>query len=177
MMNILLILILQLIYVPIYTLRIIFLVKQMKFTASILGFLEALIYVFGLSLIFSGDQSVIAMIVYALGFAIGIAMGGYIEEKLAIGYTKLAINLIHNNEKLISELRNAGFGVTVFVGEGKDSIRYQLEILTSRNREKELIETIKRFEPSAFIISYEPKQHIGGFLTKPIYDILKKKKI
>jgi uncharacterized protein YebE (UPF0316 family) len=65
--EILLILLLQLIYVPIYTLRTIFLVKNITVLASILGIAEMLIYVFGLSLVFGGDQSFVSMVVYAVG--------------------------------------------------------------------------------------------------------------
>ncbi|MRC26406.1 hypothetical protein GH854_33800, partial [Bacillus thuringiensis] len=64
MLNIVLILLLQLIYVPIYTLRTIFLVKNVTILASILGIVEMLIYVFGLSLVFGGDKNFLAMVVY-----------------------------------------------------------------------------------------------------------------
>lgn len=166
MKEILLILLLQLVYVPVLTLRTIFLVKNMSLLASGMGFLEALIYVFGLSLVFSGEQGLLAMIIYAIGFALGMYVGGYIEQKLAIGYTTLVVNLLSKNEELIYKLRNEGFGVTVFEGEGKDSKRYQLDILTKRNRESELFQIIEDLEPRAFIISYEPRKFKGGFLVK-----------
>ncbi len=166
MFKILLIFALQLIYVPILTLRTIFLVKNMSVAASSFGILEALIYVFGLALVFSGNQSVAEMIVYAVGFGVGLYIGTRIENKLAIGYTSLVVNLMELNEKLIDLLRNKGFGVTVFEGMGRDSKRYQLEILTKRSRENELINLIEEYEPKAFIISYEPRRFKGGFLVK-----------
>ncbi len=42
--------------------------------ASVFGFVEALIYVFGLSLVFSGDQSTLAMVVYAVGFGVKLSL-------------------------------------------------------------------------------------------------------
>jgi uncharacterized protein YebE (UPF0316 family) len=164
--DILLILLLQLIYVPILTLRTIFLVKGMSTYASVFGFVEALIYVFGLSLVFSGDQSTLAMVVYAVGFGVGIILGSYIESRLAIGYTTFLVNLMTKNEELISRLRQEGFGVTVYRGEGRDSARYRLDILTKRSREEELLAFIEEYEPRAFIISYEPRKFKGGFLLK-----------
>ena len=165
MVNIFLILILQLIYVPLLTLRTIFLVKNMTTIASLLGFAEALVYVFGLSLVFSGDQGPLAMIVYATGFGLGILIGGAVENKLAIGYNNFSVNLMNKNSELINHLRNEGFGVTVYEGEGRDSERYKLEILTQRNREEELLDFIDDFEPRAFIVSYEPRRFKGGFLV------------
>jgi uncharacterized protein YebE (UPF0316 family) len=137
----------------------------MSTTAAFLGFMEALIYVFGLSLVFSGERSTIAMFVYAAGFGAGIFIGGYIERRLAIGYTTLLVNLMHKNQELIDRLRNEGFGVTVFEGNGRDSKRYRLDILTKRNREDELFALIEVYEPKAFIVSYEPRKFKGGFLV------------
>lgn len=165
MINIILILVLQLIYVPLLTLRTIFLVKNMTIIASLLGFAEALIYVFGLSLVFSGEQGPLAMLVYALGFGLGILIGGAVENKLAIGYNNFSVNLMEKNTDLITLLRNEGFGVTVYEGEGRDSKRYRLDILTKRNREEELLDFIDEYEPRAFIVSYEPRRFQGGFLV------------
>jgi uncharacterized protein YebE (UPF0316 family) len=166
--EILLILLLQLIYVPLLTLRTIFLVRGITVLASIIGIAEMLIYVFGLSLVFSGDQSIVAMVVYALGFGIGMIFGTKIENRLAIGYINVTVNTQSKNYELIDTLRNNGFGVTLYIGEGRDSNRYKLDILTKRNRESELIAYVEKFEPKAFIISYEPRYFKGGFLLDRI---------
>lgn len=166
MKEIIFILLLQLLYVPLFTLRTIFLVKNITALASIIGIVEMLIYVFGLSLVFSGDQGFLAMVVYAVGFGIGIIIGTKIEQKLAIGYIYVTINTQARNEQLIQILRNEGFAVTTYIGEGRDSSRYKYEILTARNREKELFALVQHHEPSAFIISYEPKSFKGGFLVR-----------
>lgn len=177
MREIILILLLQLVYVPILTLRTIFIVKNMSVKASFLGFLECLIYVFGLSLVFSGEKSTLSMFIYAAGFGLGIYVGGLVERKLAIGYTTFIVNLMVKNEDLIWYLRNEGFGVTVFEGEGRDSKRYRLEILTKRNREYELLKIIENYEPKAFIVSYEPRKFKGGFLVSTLKSQVSKGKV
>jgi len=165
MKEIILILFIQLIYVPIFTLRTIFLVKNMTYLASVLGFMEALIYVSGLSLVFRGDNGPVAMIVYAVGFGVGMFIGGAIENKLAIGYNNIVVNLDQKNTEMINHLRNDGYGVTVYEGEGRDSKRYRLDILTRRSREENLMNLIEEFEPKAFIISYEARRFKGGFIV------------
>ncbi|HHX59257.1 MAG TPA: DUF2179 domain-containing protein [Epulopiscium sp.] len=165
MKEIILIILLQLIYVPLLTLRTIFLIKNMTTIAALLGFVEALVYVFGLSLVFSGNQGPLAMFVYAVGYGVGILIGGAIENKLAIGYNSLIVNLMEKNTTLIDHMRNKGFGVTVYEGEGRDSKRYRLDILTKRSREEELIQIIEEYEPKAFIVSYEVRKFQGGFLV------------
>ncbi|PIC63498.1 hypothetical protein CSV79_11505 [Sporosarcina sp. P13] len=166
MNNIIWILILQLLYVPCFTLRTIFIVKQLRTQATILGAIEALIYIFGLSLVFDGEQSFMSMLVYALGFSIGIFVGTLIEEKLAIGYTAIQVNIPTLNQPLIDRLRQEGYGVTVFEGTGRDSVRYKLEILTKRNQEEGLYDLICDYQPNAFIITYEPRKFKGGYLLK-----------
>lgn len=163
MLNIILIIVLQLFYVPIYTLRTLFLVKNITVLAAILGIIETLIYVFGLSLVFNGDKSITSMIVYSIGFGIGIILGTKLEQKLAIGYIIVTVNTSMKNNELVHTLRENGFGVTLYTGEGMDSDRYRMEILTKRNRETELIATVEKFERNAFIVSYEPKRFKGGY--------------
>ncbi|WP_338472547.1 DUF2179 domain-containing protein [Niallia sp. XMNu-256] len=166
LVNILIIFTLQLVFVPIMTLRTIFLVKNMSLAASLLGVVETLISIFSLSIIFSGDQSLLEKVVYAVGFGVGLFIGTRIENKLAIGYTTLYVNLLEENEELVEALRNKGLGVTMYEGKGRDSKRYRLEILTRRNVETEVMAFIEQYDPKAFIISYEPRRFKGGFLVK-----------
>lgn len=164
MKDILLLLILQLVYVPMLALRTISMVKKLTLLTAVFGFLESIVYVFGLAIVFSGEQSVLQMVVYALGFALGLIVGIHVENKIAIGYTSILVNIKELNESFIKALREGGFGVTVFQGEGKDSPRYRLDILTKRSRENELFAYIEKFEPQAFVLAYEPTRFKGGYM-------------
>lgn len=166
MREIVLILILQLCYVPMLALRTICMVKKLTLLTAFFGFLEAIVYVFGLALVLSGDQTTLAMIVYALGFSLGLIVGIAIENKIAIGFRSVLVNIKTKNMLLIDELRSMGYGVTVFEGEGREGSRYRLDILTKRSQEKELFEMINAHEPSAFVIAYEPTRFQGGFIEQ-----------
>lgn len=170
MKDIILLLILQLLYVPMLALRTISMVKKLALLTAFFGFLESLIYVFGLAIVLSGDQSLLGMLVYAIGFSLGLILGIHIENKIAIGYTTVNVNISHRNDEMTAHLRELGYGVTIFQGEGRESIRYRYEILTKRSREIELMEIVDRYEPKAFIVSYEPTRFKGGYLT----DLMKK---
>lgn len=166
MSNLILILIMQLIYVPMLALRTICMVKKLTVLTAVFGILEALIYVFGLSLVLTGEQTILEMLVYAFGFGIGLIVGIYIENRIAIGYTSVIANIREKNMALITHLRENGYGVTVFEGEGRESSRYRLDILTKRTKEGELLELINQYEPSAFVIFYEPKLFKGGYILE-----------
>ncbi|WP_233201429.1 DUF5698 domain-containing protein [Sporosarcina sp. P13] len=68
-----------------FTIRTIFIVKQLRIQAAVLGLFEALVYVFG--------------------FSVGILVGTKIEHKLSIGYSSIFVNLPTKNQILIDKLR------------------------------------------------------------------------
>ncbi|TGY41882.1 DUF2179 domain-containing protein [Clostridium sartagoforme] len=169
MINALAIFILQLIYVPLLTLRTTFVVKGKKVQASLFAFLEAIIYIVSLGIVFSDLKNFLNIGSYILGYGIGVYIGGKIEEKLAIGYRSIHVNLTNYNEDLINKLRELRFGVTTYEGEGiNKEKRYKLEIVSHRSRENEVISLIQSFEKNAFIVSYEPTQFRGGYITKQL---------
>ncbi len=162
--DIILLIVVQIMYVPLLALRTISMVKKLTLLTAVFGFLESIIYVFGLAIVFSGEQSLLQMFVYALGFAIGLIVGIQIENKIAIGFTSIMVNIRDLNQPLVDKLRESGYGVTIFHGEGKDSIRYRLDILTKRSRENELMKMVDVYEPNAFILAYEPTRFKGGYM-------------
>lgn len=166
MSSLVLIIIIQLLYVPMLTLRTICMVKNLKVLTGFFGFLEAAVNIIGLSIVLSGEHSFLEMGVYALGFAAGLILGIAIEQKLAIGFITLQVNIEQRNEKLIDLLRSEGFGVTIYYGEGRSGSRINLDILTKRKKEKRLLQIIEEYEPCAFVMSYEPKMFRGGYLTE-----------
>jgi uncharacterized protein YebE (UPF0316 family) len=166
-------LVLQLVLVPVMTLRTIMLVKGYTKYAVPLGFLETFIYIIGVSIVLGGDQNVIKMLVYSIGYAAGLFLGSKLEKKLAIGFTTLQVNILNKNQSLIDELREDGYGVTVFEGQGRDSVRYKLEIVCKRNKQKSLIAKILKVEEDAFIAVYETIEFKGGHLLKNLKNIAK----
>ncbi len=167
MINFLAIFMLQLIYVPLLTLRTTFVVKGKKLQASMFAFLEAIIYIVSLGIVFSDLKNFLNIGAYILGYGIGIYIGGKVEEKLAIGYRSIHVNLREYNQELVNKLRELKFGVTTYEGEGiNKEKRYKLEIVSHRSRENEVISLIHSLEKNAFIVSYEPTQFKGGYITK-----------
>ncbi|MBR0599371.1 DUF5698 domain-containing protein [Sinanaerobacter chloroacetimidivorans] len=159
MEKVLLVFMIQLIYIPLLVLRTNFMVRNKCSIAAIFGFLESLIYIFGLSLVLTGQKDFLTMLTYACGFGIGICLGGFIEKKLAIGNIIVTVNIKRKNEDLICHLRDCDFHFTVFEGTGIDGTRYKFDILTTRHKEMELIKAIESYEPESFIVVSEPRKH------------------
>jgi len=180
MLQALLIFVLQLIYVPVLTIRTILLVKNQTKSAAGVGLLEGIIYIVSLIFVFQDLSNIYNIIAYVVGFSVGLLLGGVLERKLAIGFITYQANILDKNMNLVNALRTAGFGVTVFEGEGINTARFRLDIVAKRSREKELLLIIDQFEPKAFLMSYEIRSFRGGYLTKSMkkraVSFIKKKK-
>jgi len=167
MLQALIIFVAQLVFVPVLTLRTIMMVKGMKEKAAALGMLEGVIYVIALGIVFSDLSNYLNMAAYALGFGVGVYLGQIIEQKLAIGFVSLEVNILSKNEELIKKLRDEGFSVSTSEVEGMNQARrYRLDCTARRDREAEFIKIVSLHEPSAFIVSYEPRNFKGGYITK-----------
>lgn len=72
-------------YVTISTIRFMLTMKGYRLLAPILSMIEITIYILGLSLVLNRLDNPINLFVYALGYAVGISVGIFIEDRLALG--------------------------------------------------------------------------------------------
>lgn len=162
------ILIINIVYVSMFTIRMILTLKGRRYVAGFVSMFEIVVYIFGLGLVLDNLNEIQNVLAYALGYGIGVVVGSIIEEKLALGY--ITVNVISGNPDLnfTRRLREKGYGVTSWSAYGMDGDRLSMQILTPRKYELRLYEEIKTIDPKAFIISYEPKQIHGGFWVKQV---------
>lgn len=144
------------------TLRTIITIKGKNFYASLVGFVEVLIwFVIVKEALNTDETSLFIAISYSLGFSVGTFIGGILSNKL------ININLnvqIITNKNYTEILRNEGFGVTLINAEGKESNKYILFIEINSKRLIELKKLIKKVDDNAFIIINESKYIENGFI-------------
>ncbi|MCS6992934.1 MAG: DUF2179 domain-containing protein [Anaerolineales bacterium] len=100
------------------TMRIIFTSRGRRRLAPLLGFIEVFIWIAMVGQIVKSANSLNAYLGYAAGFALGTYVGMLLEERLAMGTLVVRVILSNGAERLVSALREAGFGVTAVNGEG-----------------------------------------------------------
>lgn len=98
---------------------------------------------------------------YAFGFATGNVVGILVEKKLAMGYTNFRIITGKHVKEITSSLREKGFAVTTFEGQGKDGIVTEIYVAAERKHLPMLIKIVKEIEPDAFYIAEQ-----AGFISK-----------
>lgn len=162
------ILLVQIAYVSISTLRLIIMMKGNRTLASLMSFVEVFVYILGLSTVLANMDTWYNFAVYCLGFAIGVYTGSLIEEKMAMGYVTVQVTTKREDTDMPQQLRDEGFGVTTWMAEGLTGERLVLNVLTKRNRQRDLVRKIQQIDPQAFVISFEPKTFVGGFWVKRV---------
>lgn len=161
--------IINLVYIMLNTIRTLLTMRGYHKVAPFIAIIEVTIYTLGLSMVMAYiNENVIYLIVYALGFGLGIYLGMMIENRIALGYSVLQIFTNDDDHGLAEALRERGYGVTIQPGYGRQGTRLVLTILTPRSTEVALRNTVTELSPSAFFISYDAKYIHGGFWTKRI---------
>ncbi|AGA67772.1 hypothetical protein Desdi_0222 [Desulfitobacterium dichloroeliminans LMG P-21439] len=160
---ILLIMTINIVYVSLTTVRFILMIKGLKEYASILSMIEVFVYISGLTIILNNLNNYWNIAAYCIGFGIGVYLGSRIEERLALGYITAQVIIDSLDDTLPITLRKKGFGVTTWVGDGRDEKRLVMLVLTKRNRQKELLDIIDESTLNSFILFQEAKGFRGGF--------------
>lgn len=169
-MILLVIFIIQIVYVTLFTMRTIFVIRGRTYLAAGLSIAEIFVYISGLSIVLANLDNKINLVVYCLSYGLGIILGSAIEQKMALGYIQLQVITRVTTNCLPELFRAQGFGVTSWMAEGMDGEKQVLNILTKRKDYKSLEKLIKHLDPEAFMISHEPNRFFGGFLAKSTHN-------
>ncbi|GEK34212.1 DUF2179 domain-containing protein [Kurthia sibirica] len=161
-----LIIVINVAYMTMTTLRLILVIKGYPRAASLLSMFEVFIYLIGLTMVLDDLSNPWNMAAYCLGWGLGVFIGSLIEGKLALGYVLFEIIINLEDADIVNELRSKGYGVTSWLADGKDGKKICMRVIAKRKNEKKLRKTVLEMWPKAFIISYEPSKLDGGFLVK-----------
>ncbi len=159
----LLIFLARIVDVSIGTVRTILLVRGQKKIASVLGFFEIMIYLIVLGNVVGNVHKPLLLFAYCLGYATGVIVGSKIEERLSIGRLFAQVILKEIPEGFIETLREEGFGVTIFEGEGREGKSHMLNIILERKQVRKLYEIVEECNCGAFITMMDVRSSLGGY--------------
>jgi uncharacterized protein YebE (UPF0316 family) len=149
------------------TLCTIFTVKGKSKTASLIGFVQIMIWFLAVRTAFSSSEGgLLLAIFYAGGYAVGTYVGGILAKKLIKGTANVQIVSSTKDDKLVNAIRDAGFGISVvnvnpsqFGGE-----KYMIFAEVDTKRIEELRSLIYSIDSKAFITVQETKIVYNGFI-------------
>ncbi len=132
------------------TLRIIYVSRGLKFLAASIGFVEVLIWLFAITVIFKNLTNPLYYIAYAGGFAMGNFIGILIEERMAIGTVVIRTITQKDASVLIKWLKTEGYGVTHIDAQGALGPVKVIFTIVKRKDIQHVLETIRTCNPLAF---------------------------
>ncbi|MBE6150862.1 MAG: DUF2179 domain-containing protein [Firmicutes bacterium] len=146
------------------TFRTILTVKAKPIQASMIGFIEVLIWFLVVKEALNTDSnSIFVAIAYAGGFATGTFLGGKLSQKFISGNSSLQV--ITKNKKIIDVISGSGYGVTVIDAKGyNDAKKYMLLIEVNNKNIGDVKNIIKKLDKQAFIIITETKLVQNGYI-------------
>lgn len=140
--------------VSVGTLRTISIVQGRTKLAFFLAFIETTVWLLVLSAVLPQVMHTPLLgVFYAFGFATGNVVGILVEKRLAMGYINFRIITGKNAKQITETLREKGFAVTNFEGEGKDGKVTEIYVASDRKHLPMLVKIVKEIEPDAFYIA------------------------
>lgn len=136
--------------VSIGTLRIMFVAKGFKLEAALLGFVEILIWIIVIVQIFNNLDNWLNYIAYAGGFASGVYIGMFIEERMKKGVQLFRIVPVKESGILFEKLKESGFRVVAVDGEDRSGSVKVIFTIAKRSRWQELANLISLYAPNSF---------------------------
>lgn len=157
----------RIIDVSLGTFRTILTVKGKTLYASMIGFVEVLVWFLIVQEALNTTESgLLVGIAYAGGFATGTYIGGYLSDRYISGNLTVQAILSNTNKETIDKIRQEGFAVSVTEVYGQDhkKEKYMLFMEINKKNYDYLNQLIKKLDPKAFIVVNETKIVQNGFI-------------
>ncbi|CCY44820.1 uPF0316 protein Amet_0954 [Clostridium sp. CAG:1193] len=146
------------------TVRTMFTVKGNRITASLVGFIEILVwFLVAKEALQTEEKSILIAISYSLGFATGTYIGGYLSSVLITG--NITVQVFTDNLKLEQILRKKGYAVSVIECKGynENKGKHMLYININKKKEQELMKIVNINDEHAFVVVNETKYVENGY--------------
>lgn len=133
------------------TMRLMLVVSGHRSWAWLVAFSEAAIWVFAIVAVFKYLDEPIVAVGYALGYATGTYLGMTFERRFKLG--EQVVRIFTNRGKDVAQgLRDAGYRVTSFKGEGRDGPVDLIFIQAARRNADAAAQTARRIDPNCFYV-------------------------
>lgn len=153
--------------VSINTIRIIYMLGGRRATATMLGFIEAFIWLLVIRQVFQHLDNWLCYVAYPAGFAAGVLVGMMIEERIAYGKVIVRIITRKEIEELLNYLNKNEFRFTRVMAEGPEGSENLVFTVLDREHLDGLLDKLKEILPTAFY-TIEKVKAAGESGTLPV---------
>lgn len=155
---------LRIVDVSLATIRTLLAMRNARMAVPILGFFESLIWVLAVGTAIQHLDSPLHLLGYAGGFASGTVVGLWIEDKLALGLATIQVISRDGGVEVAEALREMGFGVTEFAGQGREGRVEVVQTVIRRRQIRDALAVVDAWDPDAFVSVEEPRTIRRGWM-------------
>jgi len=137
--------------VTIGTIRIIFVSRGLRLLASVMGFIEVLIWIIVVSRIITDIGGWVNYLAYAAGVAIGNFVGITFENRLAMGMVALRVITNKPADELIDHLKQEYHGVTSIAARGVSGDVRLVFAVIKRKDIPYFLKIVNSYNPKAYV--------------------------
>jgi uncharacterized protein YebE (UPF0316 family) len=148
------------------TMNTLYIVKGKKITATIIGFIDILIWFLIVKEAHNTpEDSVWIALAYAGGYAIGTYFGAVVAGYLIKGTTQIQIVTKNINNIVTDSLKENGYGASIVPCYGLNTEEQLLMIYAQvdNRRIKDFKKMIKKLDSHAFVTITESKENLNGY--------------
>jgi len=152
--------------VTLSTMNTIYIVKGKKLIATIIGFIDILIwFLIVKEALNTPEDSIWIALSYAGGYAFGTYFGSVFAVVFIKGTTQVHIVTKNIENKVTDAIKENGFGASIVPCYGLNSEEQSLMIYAQVDNKKlkNFKKLIKKIDPSAFVTITESKDNLNGF--------------
>lgn len=159
----------RLIDVTLATMQTMYLVKGRRKIATILGFIDVLIWFIVVKEALNTElESIFIALAYAGGYASGTFVGSGITNKIMKGTVSVQIITKDENKKVTSTLKENGYSASIIESKGiyNGESNYMIYAQIDNKKIREFKFLITSIDPYAFITITESKEILNGYIGK-----------
>lgn len=140
------------------TMRTICVVRGYRVIAACLGFVEVLIWVTTVSGVLA-QVTALKVAAYAMGFALGNAVGIEIESRVAMGHQMLTFISGQQMQSVAFALRMANYEVTEVAAHGESGELAMCFVMTARRKSRQAIALAKAADADVSVIIQDVREN------------------
>lgn len=148
------------------TLRVMSMVRGLKWRTAGLGFMQALIFIATLAQVLTPPIHPYQMLGYALGFSVGTLIGMTIGARISSAFLLFHVISRKSAQEICDGLRVAGFAVTTVAGEGREGPLMVLYVVMKRTQGREALKFVRSIDKEAFVVSQPIERAMGGYVPQ-----------
>ena len=152
--------------VTLSTMNTLYIVKGKRITATIIGFIDILIWFLIVKEALSDPESSIWIALsYAGGYAIGTYFGSVFAGLLIKGTTQVNVVTKNEDNKVTETIKENGYGASIVPCYGLNSEEESIMIFAQVDNRKvnEFKKLIKKIDSHAFVTITESKENLNGY--------------